>query len=69
MIIELLNPCHFTHLITKGHIFAKPSHLIILRFYKFFIILKFHVIIDLGLPCQLNHYTQLKITKDTLIDR
>jgi hypothetical protein len=39
-----------------------------LGFFYFFIILKIRVIIDLGLPCQPNHFTQLKITKDALIN-
>ncbi len=68
MVIEFLNPCRFTHLIAKGHIFANPVILSI-RIFFFFIILKIHVIIDLGLPCQPNHFTQLKITKDALINR
>jgi hypothetical protein len=68
MIVELLYQCCFTHLVAKGHLFAKPNHLII-KILFIFIILKFHVIVDLGLPSQLNHFTQLKITKYTLIDR
>jgi hypothetical protein len=40
---ELLNPCHFTHLVIK------PNHLINYDFLNFGLILKFYVIDDLGM--------------------
>jgi hypothetical protein len=38
----------------KGHLIIKPNHLIDYDFKKFGLILKFHVVDDLGITCKVH---------------
>jgi hypothetical protein len=50
---ELLNPCHFIHLVVKD---VPLQNLVVLmiRISKFLIIMRFHVIINLRLMCKVR---------------
>jgi hypothetical protein len=50
---ELLNPCCFTHLVTKD---IQLQSLVILttKILNFFVIMKFHVIINFGMMCKVH---------------
>jgi len=50
---ELLNPCRFTHLVVRDVQLQSPIILMI-RILNFFIIMKFHIIINLGMMCKVH---------------
>jgi len=50
----VVKPMSFHPFNYKRHIIAKPKSFYQLRFFNFLIILKFHVIIDLGLMCKVH---------------
>jgi hypothetical protein len=53
MTSELLNPCRFTYLVIRNIQLQSPIVLTI-RILNFFIIMKFHVIINLGMTCKVH---------------
>jgi hypothetical protein len=50
---ELLNPCHFTHLVAKD-IQVQNLFVLMTTILMFFTIMKFHVIINLGMTCKMH---------------
>jgi hypothetical protein len=52
VINELLNPCHFTHLIRRD--VQLQNQVGLMTDLNFFITMKFHFIINLGMMCKVH---------------